>query len=68
MATMFATNVGGVDRAVRITAGLAVLSLTFVGPASLWGLVGAAPLLTGLTGWCPLYALLGLSTRPKRAQ
>ena len=68
MATMFATNEGGVDRAVRIIAGLVVLSLTFVGPRSMWGLVGAVPLLTGLAGWCPLYALLGISTAPNKAR
>jgi hypothetical protein len=68
MAMMFPTNVGGVDRAVRIVAGLAVLSLVFVGPKSMWGLVGAVPLLTGLVSFCPLYALLGLSTAPNRAR
>jgi len=65
MATMFATNEGGVDRAARVIIGLVVLSLMFVGPKSMWGLVGAVPLLTGLVGTCPLYSLLGISTRPK---
>jgi xanthine/uracil permease len=65
MATMFATNEGGVDRAARIIIGLVVLSLVFIGPKSMWGLVGAVPLLTGLAGTCPLYSLLGISTRPK---
>jgi hypothetical protein len=68
MAMMFPTNVGGVDRAVRIIAGLVVLSLVFVGPKSMWGLVGAVPLLTGLAGWCPLYALLGISTASNKAR
>jgi hypothetical protein len=67
MATMFATNEGGVDRAVRIVAGLVLLGLVFVGPKSMWGLVGAVPLFTGLAGWCPLYALLGIRTTPNRA-
>ncbi len=60
MAMMLPTNIGGVDRAVRVIAGLVVLSLTFVGPKSMWGLVGAVPLLTGLVSFCPLYALLGV--------
>jgi hypothetical protein len=68
MAMMFPTNVGGVDRAVRIIAGLVVLSLTLVGPRSMWGLVGAVPLLTGLVSFCPLYALLGISNAPKKAR
>ncbi len=58
------TNEGTLDRAVRIVIGLAVLSLTIVGPKSLYGLVGLVPLLTGITGFCPLYRLVGLSTCP----
>jgi hypothetical protein len=64
MATSFAMNEGAVDRAVRIILGLAVLSLVFVGPKSMWGLVGVVPLVTGLVGVCPLYSLIGVSTRP----
>ena len=57
-------NEGSLDRAVRIGIGLALLSLIFVGPKTLWGLVGLIPLLTGLAGYCPAYRLLGLSTCP----
>ncbi len=58
------TNVGSLDRVVRIVAGLAALSLVvFIeGDARWWGLVGLVPLLTGLVGWCPAYPLLGLNT------
>jgi len=31
----------------------------------IWGWIGVVPLLTGLLGWCPPYALLGLSTCKK---
>lgn len=55
-------NVGDVERVVRVVAGLAILSLVFVGPQSLWGLLGIVPILTGLTGWCPPYQLLGINT------
>lgn len=55
-------NVGDIERGVRVVAGLGILSLVFVGPQSLWGLVGLVPLFTGLTGWCPPYQLLGIST------
>ena len=58
------TNVGTLDRAIRIVLGLALISLTFVGPHSLLGLLGLIPLATGLVGFCPLYRLLGLSTSP----
>lgn len=55
-------NVGDIERVVRVVAGLGILSLVFVGPKSLWGLVGLVPLFTGATGWCPPYQLLGIST------
>jgi hypothetical protein len=63
---MFKTNVGGIDRIARIVIGLVLLSLVFVGPQSLWGLVGLVPLLTGLMGTCPLYTLIGLNTCPAK--
>jgi hypothetical protein len=56
-------NEGTVDRTIRIVAGLALLSLVFVGPATPWGLVGLVPLLTGIVGFCPLYRVLGIHTR-----
>jgi len=55
-------NVGTVDRVIRIVAGLAILSLAFIGPQSAWAYLGLVPLLTGLIGWCPPYALLGINT------
>jgi len=59
-------NVGGIDRIVRIGAGLALLSLLFIldGASRWWGLVGLVPLATGLFSFCPLYPLLGISTCP----
>ncbi len=57
-------NEGSLDRALRIIMGLGLLSLTLVGPKSLWGLVGLVPLLTGLLGVCPAYTLLGIRTCP----
>lgn len=55
-------NEGMLDRTVRVVLGLAILSLVFVGPKSLWGLVGLVPLATGAIGFCPLYRLLGINT------
>jgi hypothetical protein len=57
-------NAGTADRAVRIVAGLVILSLYFaVDPAwRWWTLLGLVPLLTGLLGWCPAYTLLGIRT------
>jgi hypothetical protein len=56
------TNVGSIDRTLRIVAGLAILSLYFIldeGQRG-WALLGLVPLLTGLVSWCPLYTLLGI--------
>ncbi len=55
-------NVGSIDRVIRIVIGIALLSLVFVGPHTLWGLVGVVPLLTAFVGFCPLYRLLGIRT------
>lgn len=66
---MFATNVGTIDRIVRIVVGLALLAGFFLNPeASLrWlYLIGIVPLVTGLFSTCPLYSLLGISTCPTR--
>lgn len=57
-------NEGVVDRSIRVVVGLVILSLVFVGPQTLWGLVGLVPLITGLVGFCPLYKVLGLNTCP----
>ena len=55
-------NIGNIERIIRVAIGLIILSLTFVGPQSLWGLIGILPIATGLAGWCPPYAMLGIST------
>ncbi len=55
-------NVGTLDRIARIVLGLVLLSLVFVGPQTLWGLIGLVPLLTGAVGTCPAYSLVGLNT------
>lgn len=63
-------NVGGIDRALRVVVGLAVLSLLFVleENARWFGLIGIVPLATALMGWCPLYALIGVNTCPARSR
>lgn len=62
---MFGKNIGGTERAVRVLAGAGIMSLAVIGPGTPWAYLGAAPLLTGLIGWCPPYALLGFSTCSK---
>jgi len=58
------TNEGTLDRAIRVVIGIALLSLTVLGPKSMWGLVGLVPLATGILGFCPAYKILGISTCP----
>ena len=64
---MFSVNVGSVDRALRIVAGVALILFALFGPAEIawkWiGWIGVVPLVTGLLQRCPAYSLFGLSTR-----
>lgn len=57
-----ATNEGTLDRVLRVIVGLAILSLAFIGPQTPWAYLGLIPLLTGLVGSCPAYALFGIRT------
>jgi Protein of unknown function (DUF2892) len=65
--TMFNTNEGSMDRALRVVVGAVLLGMFFMYPEASWRnwtLIGIVPLLTGLAGTCPLYSVLGLSTCP----
>jgi hypothetical protein len=55
-------NVGGIDRILRIVVGIALIALAATGTVGLWGYIGVVPLLTGLVGWCPPYAIFGWNT------
>lgn len=57
-------NEGTIDRALRVIVGLAVISLVFIGPKTPLGWLGLVPLLTGIVGFCPAYALFGIRTCP----
>ncbi|HFD32772.1 MAG TPA: DUF2892 domain-containing protein [Gammaproteobacteria bacterium] len=54
-------NVGGIDRTLRIIAGLAIIAWGVMA-GNMWGAVGLVPLVTGLMKWCPLYSIIGLKT------
>jgi hypothetical protein len=56
------SNVGGIDRILRIAIGLVLIGLTVTGTIGVWGWLGLVPLATGLIGWCPPYALFGWNT------
>jgi hypothetical protein len=61
-------NVGGVDRLLRVLVGLALIASAIAGWIGPWGYVGVIPILTALVGFCPAYALLGLSTCSMKPQ
>jgi hypothetical protein len=61
------TNVGGIDRIVRIVAGLVLIALAATGTIGPWGWIGVVPLATGLLRTCPAYSLLGFNTCPGSA-
>jgi glutaredoxin len=69
-------NVGDLERVLRVSGGLLALLVAASGPKPRWPLLvlGAAGVLTGTTGWCPLYAagrvssLEGPGDRPPEAE
>ena len=59
------TNVGMIDRILRVVLGTALIALALgalPGYTSAWGWIGVIPLATGLFGKCPVYSVLGLNT------
>ena len=63
-------NVGSVDQVIRIIAGIALIALAFIklgGIASTGGIVaaivGVVLILTAIINFCPLYRILGMSTK-----
>lgn len=63
-------NEGGADRVIRVIVGIVLIVVAFttlgVTSGSIGGIiaavVGVVALLTGLSGFCPAYKLIGLST------
>lgn len=57
-------NEGNVDRIVRVVIGAAILTQAFWGLQTPWAYIGLLPLVTGIVGFCPGYALFGITTCP----
>ena len=55
------TNVGSIDRIVRVIAGLAILGAGYYFK-SWWGVIGFGPILTAFIGFCPAYLPFGITT------
>jgi len=61
------SNVGGIDRVLRIVVGLFLISWVFIGELiigqnTVWGWLGVIPLATGIFKICPAYFLFGFKT------
>lgn len=64
------TNVGTIDRVLRVAIGVALIAFALMSTASYAWLawIGIVPILTAAVGWCPAYFIFGLRTCPmKRA-
>ena len=57
------TNTGTVDRVIRAVAGVGLIAWALNG-GPVWAWIGIVPLATAVIGFCPAYALFGLSTCP----
>ena len=66
-------TVGSADAVVRIILAVVVAALYFMGKISgtvalVAGLVAAILVITSVTGYCPLYSILGISTRKQEQE
>jgi sulfite exporter TauE/SafE len=55
------TNVGNIDRWMRIILGIVIIALGII-YQSWWGVIGILPLLTGIIRRCPAYMPFGITT------
>lgn len=58
------TNVGGLDRFLRVIVGVALIVSALMGYFTPWGWIGVVPLATALVGWCPAYVPFGINSCP----
>ena len=56
------TNVGGIDRIVRIAVGALLIVLALLNVIGAWGYIGILPVLSGVFRFCPGYLPFGWST------
>jgi len=58
-------NIGTVDRALRVAAGVSLIAATLLGLAGQWAWIGVVPLLTGTIKFCPLYRVARIRTNDR---
>lgn len=64
MSSLFALNEHPIERVARVVLGLGLIWAAYTGALGAWAYIGIVPVLTGATGRCPLYSVLGISTCP----
>jgi hypothetical protein len=60
---LLAFNMGATDRIIRVILGVILIINVFWGLETPLGWIGVILLVTGLAGICPLYSILGFSTK-----
>lgn len=60
-------NIGTIDKVVRLVLGLALISLVFIGPKTPWGWVGVILVATAAINFCPIYRMIGFSSKGGKA-
>ena len=55
-------NIGSVDRVLRITVGVVIITFTALGMISPWGWLAIGLIISGVLRNCTLYSLLGINT------
>ncbi len=56
-------RMGNADRVMRVLIGVVMITNVFIGLTTVWGWLGIIPIVTGLFSFCPLYTILGISTK-----
>ena len=56
-------NLSKIDRLLRLIAGIVLIALAATGVIGWWGYLGAIFVLTALINFCPIYRLLGISSK-----
>lgn len=64
-------NEGTTDRIIRVVVGVVIIvafAVFLPGAYKWWAAVGLVPLISGITGFCGLYTLLGMNTCPLKSE
>lgn len=56
------TNIGTVDRMLRLGIGILLVALALFGVIGMWGWLGLVPIATAFLKFCPAYAIFGFKT------